>query len=410
MKSDLSMLQEFGESLNPTVDGPPARVRHRVLNGMRGPVQRRRSLSRPTGVRLAWRIGAPAGVAAAVAAALVIAQLATIAGGSPAPPDRDAQGTATMGAATMGAAPPATSAAPAPPGARQVLLLAARHAAATPALAARPNQFLFIDSVEVQSSTELKEDRDGAVVPGRTTVSGPQRTRTWLSVDGTRDGLVIQEPAPPSGQRRPTRTNIDGCKNGRRAETIDRPESSPKVPCTPEPAYRPDAVPTDPERLLAHLFKLAAAKPTLVAVDGRMERFIRLSADHRAFQELAELLYKNHSPAVQEAAFRAAERITGVEVRRGVADASGRAGVAVTHTEAGARHELVFDPATYAYLGHNIIAAELDLAGAEIVNGKSGKLNGSVVSYGSARPKPGDVIYKSALLRIAIVDRAGQRP
>lgn len=397
MKTDLSMLQELGDSLRPATEHPPAEIRHRVMTELRHPARRPRRLPALAGVRLAWRLGAPAGVAAAIAAAMIASQATTIAGGAPAPPDphrtaaSDAPGTV------------------APAGARQVLRLAAQHAAATPELAARPNQFLFIDTVEVQSTTDLKPGRNGETVAGRTTVSGPLPTRTWLSVDGTRDGMVIQQPDPRSGQGRPTRTDIDGCTNGLQAETIDRPATTRKVRCTPEPAYRPGGVPTDPDRLLTHVNQAAAADPTLVAVPGTPGQFVRLSADQRAFQEIAELLYRNHSPAVHEAAFRAAERISGVELRQDVTDASGRPGVAVTRTEAGSREELVFHPNSHAYLGHNIVAAAFDPAGAEIVREPS-RRKGSVRLTVGTPPKPGDVIYKSALLRIAIVDRAGQLP
>jgi len=385
MKSDLSILEEFGASLAPAQDDPPAEVRHRVMNGMRHPVRRPRLLSTLSGMRLAWKIGAPSAAAAAVAAALVASQLTDIAGGQPAPPGRGAN-------VEAGTAVPQAL-----PGAGQVLLLAAQHAAATPAMGARPDQFLFIDSVEIESRMES----------GATTVSPPLPTRTWLSVDGTRDGLVIQD-APPPSRRSPVRTHIDGCTNGRRAQTIDRPETTPKVACTPEPAYRPGRVPTDPAHLLAHAYAIAAAEPVLVSVGGS-QGFVRLSADQRAFMEIAAILYKNHLPAVQEAAFRAAGQIPGVQVRRDVADAAGRFGVAVTRTEAGSREELVFDPTTYRYLGHNIIGAELDLTGAKGVSIPNGTKGRAQLRIGS-NPKPGEIIYESALLQIAIVDKAGQRP
>ncbi|MFF5296724.1 CU044_5270 family protein [Paractinoplanes globisporus] len=388
MRSDLSILEELGASLAPAEDQPPADVRHRVMTGMRHPVGRPRLLSRLGGVHLAWKIGAPTVAAAAVAAVLVAGQP----GGrpTPAPPVPGAGTRAGAGAA------PKT-----PPGAEQVLLLAAQHAAATPTMSARPNQFLFIDSVEVESRIDVK---------GRTTVSGPLRTRTWLSVDGTHDGLVTQEAG--SGKA-PTRTHLDGCKNGRQAETIDRPETTPKVACTPEPAYRPGRVPTDADDLLAYVYSVAAAEPEWVSAGAGKDRmptgFVRLSDDQRAFSEIAEMLYKNHLPAVQQAAFLAASRIPGVQLRHNATDAAGRVGVAVTRTEAGARQELVFNPTTYQYLGHNIIAAEFDLAGAKVVRSPNiGK--GSAEFWPGPRPKPGAVIYKSALLRIAIVDKAGQRP
>ncbi|WP_433375181.1 CU044_5270 family protein [Actinoplanes sp. CA-142083] len=366
MKSDLSILEEFGASLAPAEDHPPAEVRHRVMNGML------HADRRPRGVRLAWKIG----LAAAIAAALVAGQLTDVTGGRPTPPDPGAGGRSGVGAAP-----------PSPAGAEQVLLLAAQHAAATPAMEARKDQFLFIDSVEVDSRA-----------------AKPVRTRTWLSVDGTHDGLVIQGTKP---QR------LDGCTNGKQAETIDRPDTTPEIACTPEPAYSPGRIPTDADGLLAYVYAVAAAEPSWVSVGAgpdRMPRgFVRLSDDQRAFTEITEILYKNHLPAVQEAAFLAAGRIAGVQVRRNVADAAGRVGVAVTRTEAGSRQELVFDPATYRYLGQNIIAAEFDEAGAKVVR-SPGIGKGTAELRLGPPPKPGSVIYKSALLKVAIVDKAGQRP
>jgi hypothetical protein len=368
------------------------------MNGMRHPAGRPRLLTGFRGVRLAWRIGAPAVAAAAIGTALVSSHLAGIAGGQPAPPSRGAEIDARAGAAPQ-----------APPGAAQVLRLAARHAAATPAMDARPNQFLFIDSVEIESRTDLREGRDGRLESGETTVSGPLRTRTWLSVDGTRDGLIIQDTAG----RAPTRTRIDGCRNGRQAQTIDRPETTPQVACTAEPAYRPGRVPTDAAGLLAYVRAKAAAEPEWVSLgagpDGKSGGFVRLSADQRAFTEIAEILYRNHLPAVQQAAFLAAGRIAGVRVHPDVTDAAGRAGVAVTRTEAGTRQELVFDPATHRYLGHNIIGAALDLTGATVVRAPSRGEGAGRIQL-EPLPKPGAVVYKSALLGIAVVDGAGQRP
>jgi len=384
MRSDLSILEEFGAGLAPAQDEAPAEIRHRVLNGMRQPARRPRLLPRLSGVRLAWRLGPPAVVAAAVAAALVAGQLTDIAGGQPAPPG------VTTGAPV---APPAV------PGAGQVLQLAAQHAAATPAMDARANQFLFIDSIEIESK----------ITSAGTRVSGPLRTRTWLSVDGTHDGLVLQQ----ATRAAPVRTDLDGCTNGRQAETIDRPKTTPKVACTPEPAYLPGSIPTDPARLLAYVYAVAAAKPTWVSVgagpDLKPKGFVKLSADQRAFIEIADLLYKNHLPAVQEAAFQAVGLIPGVQVRRNVADAAGRTGVAVTRTEAGSTEELVFDPATYRYLGQNIIGAAFDPAGAKVVKSPGGGKGTAQIRLGPT-PKPGAVIYESALLQTAIVDKAGQRP
>lgn len=373
MKSELSILEEFGADLAPTQDDPPAEVRHRVLNGMRQPTRRPR-LSAPRGVRLAWGIGTPAVIAAAVVAALVASQ-SHVTGGEPAPPRNG-----TGGEARSGVVPPATQ------NARQVLLLTAQHLAATPVLDVRPDQFLFIDSVEVKDTYAAH----GAPV------SPPLRTRTWLSVDGTHDGLVQQSQA----FGKPSVTHLDGCKDGRQAETIDRPETTPRVACTPEPAYQRGLIPDDPDRLLTYVQKFAVAHPNSVysgdLPDGKPGGFIRLSANQRAFLKITDILFSNHLPAVQAAALQAAARIAGVEVRLDVTDVIGRAGVAVTRTEAGFRYELVFDPTTYRFLGENIVGT-----------GRTSKVRNGI-KLGTF-PKPGEVVYKSALLRVTVVDKAGAR-
>jgi hypothetical protein len=388
MRSDLNLLKEFGEALAPADEHPPARLRDRVLHGTRrGRRRPSRVAAWPAGARVAWRIGAPATVAAAIAAGLIAANTATNAGNAPAPPRADG-GTATGASRTQ----------PAIIGVGQVLTLAARHAETTPLMTARADQFLYVESTEVRSELRGKNLDTVRLV-------GPVRVQTWLSVDGTRDGLVVDA---ADG-----RTRLSGCRDGLRSETIDRPDTTPKVPCTPEPAYRDTAVPTDPEALLAYLYDPATVKDMYVWVGKRGPRaegpFIKLSRDQRAFMKLAELLYQNHSPTVQAAAFRTAARIPGVELRSGVADAAGRVGVAVTRTEVGAREELVFHRQTYAYLGHNSIVAEFDVAGATVQGLGPGEVDGIRLDINRNR-RPGDVIQKLAVLRIGITDRAGQRP
>lgn len=387
MKTDeLRLLEEFGEPLAPTGAHPPAEVRHRVMHAVRHDRPRRRLLPRtadwPVGARLAWRVGAPAAVAATIAAGLIAGNTANVAGNAPSPPPT---GTGT----------PAPTGTPPPAGAGHVLQLAAQHAEATPAAAARGNQFVYIESMEVRS--EIRKD-------GKVRVIGPVRVRTWLSVDGTRDGLVTDGTG--------ARTRLSGCRDGLRAETIDRPDTTPKVPCTPEPAYQHTNLPTDPQKLLAYLYDPRDNREHYVWFKERGPgngRFIKISDDQRAFQELAHLLWQNHSPAVQAAAFRAAALIPGVELRQGVTDAAGRAGIAVTRTEIGIREELVFDPGTYAFLGHNSIVAEFRVTGPEHTGQPPGAVDSIRIEATGGR-KPGEVIQKWANLRTTIVDRAGQRP
>jgi hypothetical protein len=394
MKSDLMLLEEFGEPLKPSDEHPPAELRHRVMNAIRHDHPRRHRLlpriARPTGMRLAWRIGAPAAVAATIAAGLIAGNVANVAGNAPAPP-------------TAGSGTAAGTGTPAPPDAAQVLRLAAQHAEDTRPLAARDDQFLYVESMEVRTELHGKDFEEVRTI-------GPVRVRTWLSVDGTRDGLVTDE---LDGN-----TRLSGCRDGLQAETIDRPDTTRKVPCTPQPAYRHTSVPSDPDQLLAYLYnrnndrtdpvgsrRECRLVPGVPAGGG----CIKGSEDQQAFMTLTDLLYQNHSPAVQAAAFRAAARIPGVELRAGVVDAAGRAGVAVTRTHLGTRQELVFDPRTYAFLGHNSIVAEFDSAAVQLEGG--GTLDPALIErYHQRRGNPGDVILRWAVLGIDVVDRAGQRP
>jgi hypothetical protein len=386
MTSDLKLLVEFGEPLRPVDEDPPAEVRHRVLNGMRA--RPSRVAARPLGVRLAWRLGAPAAVAAIIAAGLIAANVTDVAGNAPAPPSAQA---GTDGVT----APPAPS-----PG--SVLQRAAQHADATPLLDARDDQFLYIESMEVRTELHGKNLDEVRTV-------GPVRVGTWLSVDGTRDGLVTDELGG--------NTRLSGCRDGLQAETIDRPDTTPKVPCTPVPAYRPAAVPTDPDALLAYAYQHSAVgqrggcvwivKPDSGDVFG--DGCVLSSEHQRAFMTFTELLYQNHAPAMQAAVFRAAARIPGVELKTGVLDAAGRPGIAVARTDLGTREELVFDPQTYAFLGHNSIVAEFDPASVRIAGG--GQPDPAVIErIVKRRGNPGDVIQKWAVLGIDVVDRAGQRP
>ncbi|MET8148411.1 hypothetical protein ACIBSW_32430 [Actinoplanes sp. NPDC049668] len=60
--------------------------------------------------------------------------------------------------------------------------------------------------------------------------------------------------------------------------------------------------------------------------------------------------------------------------------------------------------------GHNLIGAEFDLTGLEVISSLDKARRIGQVTMMASAPKPGEVIYKAALLRVAIVDKAGQRP
>src|SRR5689334_10029964 len=350
MDTDLRMLAELGESLDPPAGEPPAELRHRVLAGARSPRRLRwRSPVPALGTRLAWRLGA-VGAAAATAIA------------------------ASVGAGLLAGAP-AHVAEPAPPSpavrpvdAAQVLTLAALHIAEEPALPARPDQFLFVESTVTYR-----------LVPGRAggPAMGPRATRSWLSVDGTRDGLIRSRPlAVPSAAWQDER--IPGCRDGRFAPTLDRPKHT--EPCTPNPAYRAD-LPTDPAAMRAYLYRPDADHTGL-------------PADQLAFERVAEVLSLSlGAPAVQAAVYRAAAEIPGTTISQPATDVAGRPGIAVARTDTGIRTELIFDAGTYRYLGTNRTFADPAAAGSLNFQGWH------LLS-----------VDQEAIQRVAVVDRVGEMP
>ncbi|MEE3920575.1 hypothetical protein V2I01_27085 [Micromonospora sp. BRA006-A] len=132
--------------------------------------------------------------------------------------------------------------APARADARQVLRDAAVAALRLPDVEPRPDQFVYTRS---QGGRELRE--------------------SWASVDGTRDGLVVEYPPGAPGVRAP------GCRDGRakmyRAGSLPGTE-----PCVPEP---PDpAVPTDAAAMRAYLDKRRSGEPSDVNAAAKDVMFL----------------------------------------------------------------------------------------------------------------------------------------
>ncbi|MEU4777329.1 CU044_5270 family protein [Micromonospora sp. NPDC023633] len=135
-------------------------------------------------------------------------------------------------------------------------------------------------------------------------------------------------------------------------------------------------LPSDPDALLAKLYR-----------EGD-ERGRGTSRDGAAFTAIGDILRESLVPPQTSAAlYRAAAKIPGVEVVRGVTDAAGRRGIAVAHTERSRRNEWIFDERTYEYLGERsyLVAATAD---------------------GPA----GTVLGTTAVLQRAVVSKLGQRP
>jgi hypothetical protein len=329
--NDGDMLENLGVHLGPEFGRAPAHVRERVIEGVAGtPPMPRRRHSR----RIVWRFAAAGGLAIAVTSAVLVAQVVP-----------------------FGESLPTSSAEVA-----DVLNRAARTALIAPSAEPRSSQMVFI---EYRSWSPVL-----ALNPGDPTTQ-VSLYRVWRSVDGSRDGVIWSDPPEPNGK---SEHPIPGCRDGKASAWASDGTLMPDVkrPCTPEPGYLSN-LPTGVTRMREWLYKTADAEA-------------KGSRDQAAFAGIGPLMLKGDmQPAARAALFEAAAHIPGVEVLPGrVADAEGRAGVAVSRTESGIRQELIFDPDSYVFLGwqmHEI---------------------GSGVESSQLRPY--------ALLRIAVVDQARQLP
>ncbi len=171
----------------------------------------------------------------------------------------------------------------------------------------------------------------------------------WRSVDGTRAGLLEED--------------IDGNRHVELEPSEDGGRST---------DYRDLArLPTDPDEMYDWLYETSGEQ-----VDAEHR-----DRDEEAFVLFGDLIQESlMPPRVSAALYRAAARIPGVDVVRGVKDAEGREGVAIVRRSGGVQVQLIFDETTSAFLGER----EID--------------------------EDGTVRGISAILDRAVVDKAGQRP
>lgn len=175
----------------------------------------------------------------------------------------------------------------------------------------------------------------------------------WKSVDGTREGLLIEDN-----------------RNGRMELEAD----TPGLPGNTN--YRDLAtLPTDPGKMHKWLYANASGDT---------------QSDERAFTFFGDLVGESLMPRDQAVAlYRAATRIPAVEVVKGVKDAAGRTGIALVREDKdGLQEQLIFDPRTKEFLGEREVAAR--------------DTEGGV--------KKGELVGTKAILDREIVDKAGRRP
>lgn len=213
----------------------------------------------------------------------------------------------------------------------------------------RDDQFVYVDSkVSYANSGEGMKTR----------IDPLHRQEVWMSVDGLHVGLVRQagmgEHSVPVDVK-PGKAGWDVSSFYNHVRTL----------------------PTDADAMYDYL---ATTAPKYGGDDKNQAMFVLVG----------DLLRDSIVPPKQSAAlFRAVARIPGVTTVEGVKDATGRPGVAIARTDPynPLRDEWIFDAKTHEFLGEREVATK-DNAGV----------------------KKGTVTADTAVLRRAIVDKAGERP
>jgi hypothetical protein len=302
---EMTILDEMCAAVPPPDPQTLAAARGRVLGAARtatppGRAWRRQAGSRP-GTRL-WPKLALTGVAAAVAAAGVVA------GVIPHDPPHGRTGVRVDAAMVLDRAALAALAGPSP----------------------RDGQFLYTDI--------------HAVNPGRPP-SWSYRQQTWVSADGRKPGALRTITCQPG---LPAKDNSPSC--------LARIPAGQGGPLNVTYAWV-RTLPTDPEALLQYLAQHSNCSVQPYSV-------LPSTPADRAFSEIHAILSTLWvlPPRTGAALFRAAALIPGVTVLPHVTDPAGGQGIAVARTGRmifngpPTRYELIFDPATYRFIGLQQVA------------------------------------------------------
>jgi len=230
---------------------------------------------------------------------------------------------------------------------------AARH---QPALTPAPSQFIYFKSI----------GRSAAIGDGNQVTMQAELREVWLSVDGNRNGLVRQQPRSPSNLHKPT---------GPWQKTVEPPcgdTTGSGAVCQPQPGY-PAGLPTSAGAMLAYLYRNSHGQnPPAV----------------QAFITAGDLISVSYlRPAALAALFSALEKLPGVSVADHAVNAAGQPGVAVQQTFHGMSYQLIFNPRTYAFIGGREVSVSA-----------------------SAGLRVSTILFSYAILRLAVVNHAGQLP
>ncbi|MGW7441504.1 CU044_5270 family protein [Streptomyces sp. NPDC054849] len=224
----------------------------------------------------------------------------------------------------------------------------------------KPGQYIYIESQSSNTFVQTVGDKSSLAS------FALHRRQIWRSADGARGWLI--DPAVNDSPKGETLSLPD--ENGNRFEASLNGPSYDYLA----------ALPTDPDALLAKIYKETAGHGT--------------TPDQQAFTTIGDLLAESYPPAaLYPALFQAAAKIPGVVVVDDAKDAIGRPGVAVARLEetSGVREEWIFDKTTHVFLGVRTVQV------------KQVTEEGVVI-------EPGVVRFTSAVTRRAIVDGMKQTP
>lgn len=213
----------------------------------------------------------------------------------------------------------------------------------------RDDQFVYVESKVSYSASEEGK---------KTTIQPLHRLEVWMSVDGLHVGMVREV------GRKPFSIPVD-VKPGEAGWDVSAFYNHLKT------------LPTDTDAMYDYLVENGPK-------NSGQEKYQAM------FVLVGDLLHDSIVPPEQGAAlFRAVARIPGVTAAKDVVDAAGRPGVAIGRDDSdnSTRDEWIFDAKTYEFLGEREVATK-DHAGV----------------------KKGTVTANTAVLRRAVVDRAGERP
>lgn len=232
---------------------------------------------------------------------------------------------------------PAGGSAP-PPGtaeAAEILRTAALVAHEADLPVPRAGQFVFTETVA--SPINQVQQPDG----GFSTAQGPRVLRqTWLSADGTRDGLVRDRPYQQD-LAASDELVLPACPAVSSADAVSG------RPCTPQPGFdagMPDSPAAVLDWLRAGVSSAAGPQVASAAAPGGGV------ADALVFQRAGELLVGGRylTPGQRSALFTALASLPGMTVRQQVRDLANRPGVGVGLADG---TTLIFDATSYAFLG-----------------------------------------------------------